>query len=107
VIVTVGLAPSLYVETVTVNNEEFSSHRGFWLTPKIHRVRYQDLREVRIVVEEVPGKRGRNGYLECALHEGAQERVAIGDTLRAALPEIIENFQKHNVPLYIPRNVEN
>lgn len=50
----VVIAPMMYLDRVAVNQDGFYSHRGFWWNPTVHQIRYDELSEVRLVVDEKP-----------------------------------------------------
>jgi hypothetical protein len=92
---------------VVVNQEGFYSRHGFWWSPTVHNIRYDELDLVRLVVEEKPSRRGKtySYYFDCTFKTGKQERVPLGDIMREALPEIAEQFRQHGVPVELPPNL--
>jgi hypothetical protein len=102
-----GVAPGMYMDRVVVNQDGFYSRHGFWFSPKIHDIRYEDLSQVKLVVEESTGRRGKSYsyYFDCSFKSGKQERVPLGDIMREALPEIAGQFRQHGVPVLIPPNL--
>lgn len=102
------IAPGMFLDRVIVNEDGFYSRHGFWWSPSIHKIRYDDLSEVILVVEESTGRRGRKSYsyyFDCNFKSGSQERVPLGDIMREALPEISQQIRNHNVPLRIPADL--
>jgi hypothetical protein len=97
----------MYLDRVIVNQEGFYSRHGFWWKPTIHRVRYDELHEVHLVVEEqhVRGGKRYSYSFDCSLKSGKKERVPLGDVIREALPEIADQFRKHGVQVIIPPNL--
>ena len=103
------LAPGLYLDYVTVNQRGFYSRHGLWFNPTVHDIRYDDLTQVRVTVEERSTRRGKSYsyFFDCSFKNGQQERVPLGDIMREALPEIAEQFRTHGVPMHIPANLPN
>ena len=103
-----ALAPGLYMDRVLVNDQGFQSSHGFWWDRVEHKVRYADLSHVQLVVEERTGRRGRKQYsyyFDCSFKSPPQERIPLGDLMREALPDILAQFEKYNVPVAIPPNL--
>ena len=99
-IVAIGWAPGLYLDKVVVSEETLYSRHGFWWSPTIHNIRYDDLSNVRLGVDVTRGRRGRKNYsyyFDCSYKSGKQERVPVGDLVKQALPEIGAHFAKHGV----------
>ena len=101
------VAPGMFLDRVVVNEEGFYSRHGFWWDSSIHRIRYEELNSVRLVVEENAGRRGRtySYFFDCTFKSGKKERVPLGDIMREALPEIAEQFRNHGVPVIVPPNL--
>ena len=47
----------------------------------------------------------RSYHFDCHLKSGKMERVPLDDIMREALPEIVDQFEKHGVPVQIPPNL--
>lgn len=104
----VVVAPGMFLDRVSVGPDGFYSRHGFWFSPTTHHIRYDDLAQVRVTVEEHRGRRGRRTYsyfFDCYFKSGGQERVPLGDIMREALPEIADQFRRHGVQVYIPANL--
>jgi hypothetical protein len=101
------VAPGMFLDKVVVGEDGFTSRHGFWWNPSIHTVRYEDLNQVRLTVEERSGRRGKkySYYFDCDLKSGRQERVPLGDIMREAVPDIAAQFRRHDVPVHIPPNL--
>lgn len=107
-LVGLALAPGMFQDRVTVNQEGFYSRHGFWWDPTIHEIKYDHLAAVRITIEERTGRRGRKSYsyyFDCSFKSGQQERVPLGDLMKEALPDITEQFRQHGVQVVIPSNL--
>lgn len=102
------VAPGMYLDRVVVNDDGFYSRHGFWWSPTIHQIRYDDLQRVTVGFEERTGRRGRKSisyFFDCTLKSGQQERVPIGDIMEEALPEIVAHFKDHHIPVEVPPNL--
>jgi hypothetical protein len=95
----VGLAPGMAEDSVTVNNEHFVSTHGFWWDRQKHDVRFDDLTSIKVFVEEKQGRRGKtySYYFDCSYRNKPTERVPLGDLMKEALPDIAAQFREHNV----------
>lgn len=104
-----AIAPGMYLDRVIVNQDGFYSRHGFWWDPTIHRITYEELKLVRLAVEEQSSRRGKTYtyYFDCSFKSGKQERVPLGDIMREAVPEIAEQFRRHGVPVELPPNLPN
>ena len=102
-----AVAPGMFLDKVVVTEEGFTSRHGFWWNPTVHSVRYENLNQVRLTVEERSGRRGKkySYFFDCDLKSGGQERVPLGDIMREAVPDIAGQFRKHGVPVHIPPNL--
>ncbi len=96
------IAPGMFLDQAIAGPDEFYSRHGFWWSPTTHRVRYNDLREVRISIEEKMGRRGKTTsyYFDCTYKDGRTERVPLGDLMRQAAPEMIARFNQHGVVVH-------
>jgi hypothetical protein len=104
----VVIAPMFYLDRVVINEEGFSSRHGFWWSPTVHDIRYQDLAFVQVTEEVRTTRRGRSYsyYFDCTFKSGRQERVPLGDVMKEALPEIAEHFRRHGVVVIIPPDLK-
>lgn len=104
-IATVAIAPMLMMDRVVVSQQGFISTHGFWWSKTIHDIKYAELANVVISVEEKTGRRGRKNYsyyFDCSFKSGGQERVPLGDLMREALKDILQQFMLNKVPVSIP-----
>ncbi|HYH69173.1 MAG TPA: hypothetical protein VD866_31050 [Urbifossiella sp.] len=103
------VGPTMFLDRVMVTDDGFTSRHGFWWSPSVHEVRYDDLANVRLVEEERSGRRGKNYsyFFDCTFKSCKQERVPLGDVMREALPEIAVRFREHDVPVALPPNLPN
>ncbi len=103
----VVVAPTMYLDRVVVDQEGFYSRHGFWWSPTVHRIRYEELTQVQLAFEEQTTRRGKryNYFFDCSFKSGKRERVPLGDIMRQALPQIAEQFRQHGVQVQIPPNL--
>ena len=60
-------APSLFRDRVVVSDTSLSIRSGIWGLTALHEVKYDDLRGVRIISEQVTGRRGSKRTNYCVL----------------------------------------
>jgi hypothetical protein len=103
----VAIAPGMFMDRVIVNDESLYSRHGFWWSPIVHQVRYDELSQVNVAFEEHNGRGGKtySYFFDCALKSGKTERIPLGDVMREALPDIAAQFNKHGVEVIIPPNL--
>ncbi len=98
-----GFAPSLFLESTKVDQDAFTVRSGIWGMTACHCVKYDDVRQVRIVAEQVRGRRGSkrtNYYLVCERKDGGTDKVGINnDVTESAAPHILQQMTDHNVPI--------
>jgi len=99
----VGMVPGLATDYVRIDPNGFECRYGFWFAPKQHAVRFDDLREIRWVETERRTRRGGTQIdidLLCMQKDGRQQKVDVGDLMKQAVNEILENADARGVPIY-------
>jgi len=106
-VIAAAVAPGMFLDRVIVNQEGFYSRHGFWWSPAIHQIRYDELNRVQVGFDVQNSQRGRrySYYFDCFFKTGQRERVPLGTLMVEALPEIAEQFRKHGVAVQIPPNL--
>jgi hypothetical protein len=101
------IAPGMFLDRVVVNQDGFSARYGLWWNPSVHQIRYEELNLVRLdVVEKTSrGRKTYSYYFDCSYKSGKQERIPLGDLMRQAAPELVQQFHKHGVPVMTPPNL--
>jgi hypothetical protein len=95
-ILLVVVVPAMYSDYVVVDDEHFEARYGFWFSPTVHNVQFQELREIRYVA--VPGSRGRTDYeLRCLSNTGQVSVVHAGDLVKNTVPEILARARARGV----------
>lgn len=97
------VAPGLLLDKVTVNDERFTLHTGFWFAPTAHQVRYGDLSVIEFMAEERRSRRGKRTsyYLLCHKKSGETERVPVGTLMQeGAVIKILDKAVERGVPVY-------
>jgi hypothetical protein len=90
------VAPSMYTDRVVVDSDHFEATYGFWFSPSVHKVRFNELSEIRYV--EIPGNRGKiNQELHCVSNTGDITVVHIGDLVRNTVDEILTRAKTKGV----------
>jgi hypothetical protein len=90
------VAPAMYSDRVVIDDEHFEARFGFWFSPTMHNLRFQDLRVIQYVA--VAGTRGRTKYeLHCLSASGQSTVVPAGDLVRETVPEILERAKAKGV----------
>jgi hypothetical protein len=98
------LAPQIYFDRVTIGRQGLYYQHGPWWNPTIQQIRYDDLALVRIGFERRFTRRGTeySYHLDCLFKFGKQERIPLGDLLKEAWPDLLEQLLEHGVPVEIP-----
>jgi hypothetical protein len=82
------VAPSSYRDRVLIDDDRFEATYGFWFSPSVHRVRFDDLNEIHYVA--VRGRRGRiNHEIHCLKKDGQTSVVHSGDLVKNTVPELL------------------
>jgi hypothetical protein len=94
-------APSLFRDRATLDDTSFSLRTGIWGLTSVHEVKFDELKQVRIVSEEVRGRRGRrrtNFYLLCERNDGTTAKVPVNNRVaEAAAPHILQSVADHGI----------
>ena len=88
------LVPSLLLDHATVDAQHFEGRYGFWFAPTRYNLRYADLDHIDVVSWEERKRRGgtrTKQRLECVSKSGQTTTVQVGDLVRHARDEILEN----------------
>jgi hypothetical protein len=81
-------APAMYSDRVLIDEEHFETRYGFWFSPTVQNIRFDDLQAIRYVA--VRARRGRTNYeLRCTRKSGGEATVHAGDLVKNAVPEIL------------------
>jgi hypothetical protein len=97
------LVPSLVLDHATVDAEHFEGRYGFWFAPTRYNVRYADLDHIDLVSWEERKRRGgtrTKQRLDCVSKSGATTTVQVGDLVRHARDEILDNAVARGVKVY-------
>jgi hypothetical protein len=96
-------APSLLRDRAVVGADSFSLRSGIWGLTAVHEVKFADLTSVRIVAEEVRGRRGSkrtNYYLVCERKDGTSAKVPLNNSVsEAAAPALLERLNELDIPV--------
>ena len=99
----VVILPAMILDKVKVDSEHFETHYGIWFAPSKHNVRFDDLRELRLVTYEERGRRGRRTTKQkfVCVHKSAapQDTVHLGTLVKEAAPEILKRAAERGVAL--------
>jgi hypothetical protein len=103
VISTLGFAPSMFLDKVTVDDKHFTVRTGIWGLTNVHDVAYDNLTSVELTKEEKRGRRGRKStsyYLLCHCKDGTSAKVPLNNQVcEAAAFDILTQIKDHNVPI--------
>jgi hypothetical protein len=93
--------PMLLLDKVKVDAQHFEDRYGLWFMPSSHNVRFDDLREIRLVTYQQRTRRGgrtTRQKLVCIHKSGApQDTVQLGTLVKEAAPEILRRAGEHGV----------
>ena len=96
-------APSLFRDRAIVDDSTFSLRTGIWGLTAIHEVKFQNLKQVRIVSEQVSGRRGMkrtNFYFLCERNDGTSVKVPVANNVsQAAAPYFLKRITDLGIPI--------
>jgi hypothetical protein len=96
-------APSMYRDRVTVSADSFAMRTGIWGMSSVHDVNFADVNQMRLIVEESRGRRGRkklNYYLISEKKDGTVDKAPVNNGVsEAAFPFILEAAAARGVPI--------
>ena len=95
--------PMLLLDKVRVDAQHFEDRYGIWFAPSTHNVRFDDLREIRLVTYQERTRRGgrtTKQKLVCIHKDAApQDTVQLGTLVKEAAPEILRRAGEHGVTI--------
>ena len=108
---TLIMAPNMFMDRVTVNNEGFTLRTGFWFYPTAHSVSFKDVKMLALSAEERRGRRGRKStsyYLICHHKSGDIEKVPVGTLMQeGAIQRIIATANGQKIEIALPPETHN
>ena len=94
-------APSLFLERAVLDDNSNSVRSGIWGMTAVHQVRFQDLRQIRLVAEQVRGRRRRmriQHYLMCERNDGTSEKIPVSnDVSKVGASEFLAKASERGV----------
>jgi hypothetical protein len=98
----IGLAPSLFLDKAVVDNTCFYHRSGIWGLTSVHEIKMADVKQIRYIVEESRGRRGRkveNYFFICEKFDGSNEKFPINnDVAEAAALIFLDKAKERNIP---------
>jgi hypothetical protein len=96
------LVPSLFLDRVTVDSEQFDLRTGFWFIPTRHHVTFDQLTQIELTKRSRATRRGtQTDYdLVCHKRSGEAERVPVGDLMEYAVQSILEAAERKGIPIH-------
>jgi hypothetical protein len=95
--------PMLLLDKVKVDAQHFEDRYGFWFAPSTHNVRFDDLKEMRLVTYQVRTRRGGRSTKQklVCIHKTAapQDTIQLGTLVKEAAPEILRRAGEHGVTI--------
>jgi hypothetical protein len=102
-VVAIFFAPSLFRDRAVVDDATFSLRTGIWGLTAVHEVKFEDLKQVRLISEEVRGRRGSkrtNYYLLCERRDGTSAKVPANNKMaKAAAPHFLRRVSERGIPI--------
>jgi hypothetical protein len=94
------IGPSMFTDRVVVAPDHFEASYGVWFSPSVHKVRFDDLSEIRYVSK--PARRGSRNYeLHCVEKGGNVKIVHSGTLVSRAVPDILAAASARNLPVTV------
>ena len=98
-VLVIVVVPGMVQDKVTVNNDGFTLHTGFWFAPTVHEVRFEDVNTIELIAEEKRSRRGKQTsyYFLCHKKSGV-EKVPLGTLMQeGAAAKIVETARKRGI----------
>lgn len=97
-ILLVIVAPAMFFDRVTIDQNHFTARYGFWFAPHVKDVRFGDVQSVQIV--EKRDAENRASYeMQFRMKSGAVEVLPLGTLVQNARDEIVSVARSHNIPV--------
>ncbi len=96
------LAPGLFLDKATVNQDRFTLRTGIWFAPSNYEVHFPDLAQIELVEEERTTRRGpkTSYFLLCHRKKGDSLKVHVGDLMKAgAADKILQTAKELGIPI--------
>ena len=97
----IGLAPSLFMESATLDDNTYKVRSGFWGMTASQDIELSKLKTVTITTEERRGRRGRktkSNYLVCEFQDGTTTKLsANNDVTRAAASHFVDKISARGI----------
>ena len=102
-IAAIVFAPSFFRDRAVVDDTTFSLRAGIWGFTAAQEVPFRDLQGIRIVFEEVRGRRGSRRtkyYMLCERSDGTTAKVPLSNKIvQAALPYFLSKVADLGIPV--------
>ena len=98
-----GIGPSMMFERASVSKDSFDFRTGIYGQTVVPTVRFENLKQIRVVAETTRGRRGRTNtthYLMCDQKSGGEVRVPFNnDVARKAVELVLKEAAARDIPI--------
>lgn len=95
-------SPATYLDRVIVSDSAMNVRVGLWVFSDPIEVEYENLRDVRLIVEESRGRRGRKNhsyFLMCSQKDGETVKIPVNnDVAEAAVQLFVDRISELGIP---------
>jgi hypothetical protein len=95
------MTPAMYNDYVLIDDDHFEQRSGLWMSPTVHNVRFDELQEIRYVVD-TDARGRRQDELRCMTTAGTLVVVNVGNLVKKIVPEIFARAKAKGVRVVIP-----
>lgn len=98
----VVFGPGTVTDHVTVNDDQFTLHTGFWFSPTHFDVRFDDIQRIELTSETRRGRRGRKTtsyFIDCHNKSGGMDHVPIGTLMEEAVVAVLDKAHARSIPI--------
>jgi hypothetical protein len=96
-IMLVIMAPGLFLDRVTIDDEHFTLRTGFWFYPTVRDVRFSDVQRIELTSQR--RRRSTDRDMHCRLRNGTVTRVPVGTLMQYAADEILDRADQKGIPI--------
>ncbi len=90
----------MYSDRVLIDDQHFEATYGFWFSPTLRQIRFDELSEIQYVA--VRGRRGRINYeIRCLKKDGQSSVVHAGDLVKNTVPELLARAKSKGVNVVV------
>ncbi len=90
--------PSMLLDYLRVNPKEFGVRYGFWFSPTVVDIPFENLTQIRYGFADD----NRSRMLFCDFKDGTRKKLSAGDLIQFGVPEVLDQAKKNGVKVISP-----